>query len=135
MGDRGGIGSAFAFLIIVAILLFAVNFAVTLLVSCLGLFLTKTSFSSTFMQFFQSSPLVIFSLLALAVVNSVIFFFLYQWSLQKASAFIVSSTTYISPLVTALFAIPFFGERLSVTLFISAASIFIGSYFILLEKK
>ena len=112
-----------------------VNFAATLFVSCLSLFITKTSFSSTFIQFFRSSPLVIFSLLALAVVNSVIFFLLYQWSLKKVSAFIASSSTYISPLVTALFAIPFFGERLSTTLFVSAASIFIGSYFILFEKK
>lgn len=75
------------------------------------------------------------SLLALGIVNSVVFFFMYQWSLKHVSAFIVASTTYLSPLSAALFAIPFFGEKLSVTLVLSAASIFLGSYFILTEKK
>lgn len=75
------------------------------------------------------------SLLALGIINSVLFFFMYQWSLKHVSAFIVASTTYLSPLSAALFAIPFFGEKLSVTLVLSAASIFLGSYFILTEKK
>jgi len=112
-----------------------VNFTMSLFVSCISLLITKTSFSSTLMQFIQCSPQAIFSLLALAVVNSVLFFFLYQWSIKKVSTFIVSSTTYISPLATALFAIPLFGERLSVTLALSAMSIFVGSYFILSENQ
>lgn len=111
------------------------NFIVVLLVSCLSFIFTKTSFTSTIIQFSQSSVPVILSLLVLATVNSVLFFFLYQWSLNYVSAFIAASTTYISPLSTAVLAIPFFGEQLSGILLISAASIFLGSYLILTEKK
>jgi len=111
------------------------NFITALLVSCISFFIIKTSITSTILQFSQSSFPVIASLLALATINSVLFFFLYQWSLKQVSAFIVASTTYLSPLSAALFAIPFFGEQLSTTLLISAMTIFIGSYLILSEKK
>jgi drug/metabolite transporter (DMT)-like permease len=111
------------------------NFITALLVSCISFFITKTSITSTILQFSQSSFPVIVSLLALATIKSVLFFFLYQWSLKQVSAFIVASTTYLSPLSAALFAIPFFGEQLNTTLLISAMTIFIGSYLILSEKK
>ncbi|MCX6732362.1 MAG: EamA family transporter [Candidatus Roizmanbacteria bacterium] len=111
------------------------NFMTALLISCVSFFITKTSITSTVMQFIHSSFPVMGSLLALAIINSVIFFFLYQWSLKHVSAFIASLTTYLSPLSAALFAIPFFGEQLSVILIISAVSIFAGSYLILSEKR
>lgn len=111
------------------------NFMMAFLVSCICFIITKVSIFTTITHFYQSGFPVIASLIALGVVNSVLFFFLYQWSLKYVSAFIVSSTTYISPLSAAFFAIPFFGEQLSATLLISAASIFLGSYFILSEKR
>jgi drug/metabolite transporter (DMT)-like permease len=111
------------------------NFIIALFVSCIVFALTKTSFVSTIMQFSHSSIPVMASLIALGSINSVLFFFLYQWGIKHVSAFIAASVTYISPLSAALFAIPFFGEQLSMTLLISAASIFLGSYFILSEKK
>lgn len=111
------------------------NFITALLISCTSLLVTRTSIIATILQFSRSSIPVMASLLALATINSVLFFFLYQWSLKQVSAFIVASTTYLSPLSAALFAIPFFGEQLSTTLLISAVSIFIGSYLILSEKK
>lgn len=111
------------------------NFIIALTVSLFSFFLMNISIITTTTQFIHSSFPVMASLVALAVINSVLFFFMYQWSLKHVSAFIVASTTYLSPLSAALFAIPFFGERLSMTLVLSAASIFLGSYFILTEKK
>ncbi|MFZ2206838.1 MAG: DMT family transporter [Microgenomates group bacterium] len=111
------------------------NFITAFFVSGISFIFTQTSFMATISHFYSSSPPIMLSLLALAVINSVLFFFLYQWSLKYVSAFIVASTTYISPLSAALFAIPFFGEQLSTTLLLSAVSIFIGSYLILSEKK
>jgi drug/metabolite transporter (DMT)-like permease len=111
------------------------NFIIALLISSMVFILTKTSFTSTIIQLSHSSFPVMLSLIALGSINSVLFFFLYQWGIKHVSAFIAASVTYISPLSAALFAIPFFGEQLSVTLLISAASIFLGSYFILSEKK
>lgn len=111
------------------------NFLTALLISIVFLFMNHLSLTRTLSQFFGSSFPTIMSLCALGVINSVVFFFLYQWSLKHVSAFVVASTTYLSPLSAAVFAIPFFGEQLSSVLLISAASIFIGSYLILTEKK
>lgn len=111
------------------------NFVIALLVSIVSFLFMNISALSTITQFMHSSIPVMSSLVALAVINSVLFFFMYQWSLKHVSAFIVASTTYLSPLSAALFAIPFFGEKLSVTLILSAFSIFLGSYLILTEKK
>lgn len=111
------------------------NFLTAFVISGLVLVFTSISLGDTLVKFTQSSIPVLFSLIALGAVNSVLFFFLYQWSLKRVSAFIVASTTYLSPLSAALFAIPFFGEQLSSVLLISAGSIFLGSYLILTEKK
>lgn len=111
------------------------NFVIALLVSLVSFLFMNISAVSTVVQFARSSMPVMASLVTLAVVNSVLFFFMYQWSLKHVSAFIVASTTYLSPLSAALFAIPFFGEKLSMTLILSALSIFLGSYLILTEKK
>lgn len=111
------------------------NFVIALLVSLVSFLFMNISVLATITQFIQSSTPVMSSLVTLAVINSVLFFFMYQWSLKYVSAFIVASTTYLSPLSAALFAIPFFGERLSMTLGLSAFSIFLGSYLILTEKK
>ncbi|MFZ2025967.1 MAG: DMT family transporter [Microgenomates group bacterium] len=111
------------------------NFVIALLVSLVSFLFMNISVLSTIAQFMHSSIPVMSSLVALAVINSVLFFFMYQWSLKHVSAFIVASTTYLSPLSAALFAIPFFGEKLSVTLVLSAFSIFLGSYLILTEKR
>jgi drug/metabolite transporter (DMT)-like permease len=112
-----------------------VNFLTAFIIGGMALILTHTSLLETLIKFTTSSAPTMASLITLGVINSVLFFFLYQWSLKYVSAFIVASTTYLSPLSAAVFAIPFFGEKLSITLIISAASIFLGSYLILSEKK
>lgn len=111
------------------------NFLTAFVIATLTLVLTNTSIQGTIILLTQSSLPTFLSLVSLSIFNSVIFFFLYQWSLKRVSAFIVTSSAYLSPLSTALFAIPFFGERLSGVLLMSAASIFLGSYLILTEKK
>lgn len=111
------------------------NFLTTFLVSIIFLGINNSSPLATIYVFVHSGLLTWVSLVTLGILNSVIFFFLYQWSLKYVSAFIVASTAYLSPLSTAVFAIPFFGEQLSSILLISAAGIFIGSYFIVTEKR
>ncbi len=111
------------------------NFVIALVISMVSLLLTKTSITGTIILFSHSSLSVMGSLVTLATINSILFFFLYQWSIKHVSAFLAASTAYLSPLSTALLAIPFLGEQLSTTFLISAASIFIGSYLILSEKK
>jgi len=111
------------------------NFLTAFIISGCLLLLTSASLGGTILKLTHSNTSTILSLIALGAANSVLFFFLYQWSLKRVSAFIVASTTYLSPLSAALFAIPFFGEQLSTVLIMSAASIFLGSYLILTEKK
>lgn len=116
-------------------LFLVVNFLVTFFMSALFLFFQGISPTRTLDQFINSNVPVQLSILALGSINSVFFFFLYQWSIKKVSAFMVSAAAYLSPLSAAAFGIPFFGERLSITLIISAVGIFIGSYLIVTEKR
>jgi drug/metabolite transporter (DMT)-like permease len=112
-----------------------VNFMVTLFLSFLFLTFGGMSPLTTLTAFSKSSVPVLMSIVTLGTINSVLFFFLYQWSIKRVSAFMVSAAAYLSPLSAALFGIPFFGEKLSGTLVISAVAIFIGSYLIMTEKK
>jgi drug/metabolite transporter (DMT)-like permease len=89
------------------------NFFTALAISIIVLMVNNVSLFNTLLRLSHSSYPVMASLVFLGVINSVIFFFLYQWSLTQVSAFIVASTTYLSPLAAAVFAIPFFGEQLS----------------------
>lgn len=116
-------------------LFLVVNFIVTFFMSILFLFFQGVSPIQTLYQFFKSNISVQLSIVALGSINSVFFFFLYQWSIKKVSAFMVSAAAYLSPLSAATFGIPFFGERLSITLIMSAVGIFIGSYLIVTEKR
>jgi len=112
------------------------NFVVAVIVSIFGLyFFSNTNPLRTAVQLWHSGLPVVGSILSLAILNSVLYFFLYQWSLKRLSAVIVASSSYLGPLSAAFFAIPFFGEKLSATLLLSATSIVIGSYLILTEKK
>ena len=111
------------------------NFLTALIISMLFLGFNNKSLIEVVTKFIHSSTPVIVSLIVLGIVNSIIFFSLYQWSIKHVSTFVVASTAYLAPLSAALFAIPFFGEQLSGVLLLSAASIFIGSYLILTEKK
>lgn len=111
------------------------NFLTAFVISIIFLNISNVTLMGTITTLTRGSFPAVTSLIVLGVVNSVIFTFLSQWSLKRVSAFIVASSTYLSPLSAALFAIPFFGEQLSSVLIISAVSIFFGSYLILTEKK
>jgi len=116
-------------------LFLTVNFLTALAVGTAGLMLSGTPVGGTLVQFARGGLPVILSLCALGLVNSIVFFFLMQWCLRQVSAFTVAATAYLSPLSAAVFAIPFFGERLSTPLLVGAACIGIGSYLILSEQK
>lgn len=70
----------------------------------------------------------ILSVIGLALVNSVLMLFLYQWGNKHGTAFAAASVVYFSVLATAVMAIPLFGEKLSFFLLICAGLIFTSVY-------
>lgn len=78
--------------------------------------------------FSHAHVLPIINLLLLVVFNSILFFFLYQWAIKLVKPFSVSLSSYIGTLVTALLAIPLFGEKITVQLVVSGLLIGISSY-------
>jgi len=111
------------------------NFALCIVVSFIILNLSSHNPLLLFSRLLRADPSVLLSVIALGVLNSGIMVFLYQWAIKNTSSFAVSSATYLSPLSAGIFAIPFMGEKLSVTLLISAFCISIASYLIITEKK
>jgi len=105
--------------------LIVANSGVITVISIFVLFFQQVQIFSSY--FHASSPAIL-SLLFLVIFNSVLFFFLYQWSIKLASPFAVSLSTYLSPLAAALLAIPLFGEKITIQLMISALLIGISSY-------
>lgn len=78
--------------------------------------------------FAHAHVLTITNLLFLTVFNSILFFFLYQWAIKLVKPFSVSLSSYIGVLATALFAIPLFGEKITVQLVVSGFLIGVSSY-------
>lgn len=78
--------------------------------------------------FAHAHVLTITNLLFLTVLNSILFFFLYQWAIKLVKPFSVSLSSYIGVLATALLAIPLFGEKITAQLVISGLLIAISSY-------
>ena len=90
---------------------------------------------SLFQRLLHAPVAVVLSIITLGVLNSGAMVFLYQWAIKNTSSFAVSSATYLSPLSAAFFAIPFMGEKLSVTLGVSAFAIGVASYLIITDRK
>lgn len=88
---------------------------------------------ASFIKLTNLMPETIFSLLALVILNSLIMFFLLQWSIHHSSPFMVACSSYLGPLVAALLAIPLFGEKLSPALLISTGLIFFGFYLAVIQ--
>lgn len=87
-----------------------------------------------------ASPDSLLGVIGLALFNSVGMLFLYQWGTKQSSPFVASLVLYIGPLVTAVIAIPLFGEKITFTLFISTVLIFLSVYLatihpLLLKRK
>lgn len=110
-----------------------------LLVNCV----TTATLASILLIFLQTNIVSIYShassaalisLFLLVVLNSISYFFLFQWALKMASPYTVSLASYIGPLAAAALAIPFFGERITLQLVISAVLIGISS-FLTLKKN
>lgn len=74
------------------------------------------------------TPATILSLLGLIVLNSLLMFFLFQWSIHHSSPFMVACSSYIGPLVAALLAIPLFGETITSQLLLCSILIGLGFY-------
>ena len=111
------------------------NFALCIIVSFIALTLIGRDPFLLFVKLTKVNLSVSLSVIALGVVNSGAMVFLYQWAIKNTSSFVVSSATYLSPLSAGIFAIPFMGEKLSITLIISALCIGVASYFVISEKR
>lgn len=70
----------------------------------------------------------IFGILTLALISSVIFYFLYQWVIKRTSALISSLMIYLSTVVAVTIGILFFNEKLSLTLLIGGSLIIFGLF-------
>ncbi len=81
-----------------------------------------------------SSPALL-SLMFLLLFNSFIFFFLYQWCIKHVSPFMVSLSSYLSPLAAGFVAIPLFGETITLQLLMSAVLIGISAYITFRNKN
>lgn len=82
----------------------------------------------------QLSNAALISLLLLVLLNSILFFFLYQWGIKLASPFMVSVSAYLSPLAAASLAVPLFGEQITIQLVLSALLIGVSSYLTFRKK-
>lgn len=76
----------------------------------------------------QPSFIGIVSIICLILLNSVAMMFFFQWGNKYTSPFVVAITTYLSPIITVLAAIPLLGERITGVLIISFTLICLGLY-------
>lgn len=70
----------------------------------------------------------ILGLLSVALFNSVIFFYLYQWLVKHTSAFISSLSLYLVTVFASMAGIVFFNEKLTTNLIIGVFFIVIGVF-------
>ena len=105
--------------------LLVISSIVTSLIS--GIFLLTGKTNLIYLYTHASWPSVA-SLILLITLNSIVFFFLYQWAIKLVKPFSVSLSSYLSLLATAVIAIPLFGEKITVQLVISGLLIGVSSY-------
>lgn len=74
------------------------------------------------------SPSGILNVMFLAVISSIIAFFLYQYGVVKTSPFIASLVFYISPIAVTVPATVFLGEKITLPLIIGSAFTFAGVF-------
>lgn len=113
------------------------SFLVTALIS-LPFFILEISKNS----WIKGEPTImgVLGIAVLIIVNSVLMHFFYQWGTKHSTPFTAASVVYLGPLTAALVAIPLFGEKITLTLLISTAFIFLGFYLaniypLLLKRK
>jgi len=104
---------------------------VTSLIS--GIFLLFKQTNLIYLYTHASWPSIA-SLILLITLNSIVFFFLYQWAIKLVKPFSVSLSSYLSLLATAVIAIPLFGEKITVQLVISGLLIGVSSYLTFKKK-
>jgi drug/metabolite transporter (DMT)-like permease len=76
----------------------------------------------------RAHPIPLVNLICLVVLNSILFFFLYQWAIKLVKPFSVSLSSYLGVLASALLAVPLFGEKITLQLAVSGLLIGISSY-------
>ena len=74
------------------------------------------------------STQLVLSIVAIALVSSVLFFFLNQWLVKHASAFTASLILYPSTLSAAVYGVVFFKEQLEPALLIGGLMILVGVF-------
>lgn len=71
---------------------------------------------------------LVLSIIAVALVSSVLFFFLNQWLVKNASAFIASLILYPATLSAAVYGVIFFKEKLEPALLVGGFMVLIGVF-------
>jgi len=102
--------------------------------SVIGIFILSVQHTNIMSHWTHASAGSLFSLSMLVMLNSILFFFLYQWGIKLASPFVVSMSAYLSPLAAALLAVPLFGEQITLHLVVSAILIGVSSYLTFRKK-
>lgn len=98
-----------------------------------GLFILKDKIN-IIRSFANASLSGLIWIAALIFLNSILFFFLYQWMIKQVKPFTASMSTYIGLLATSVAATALLGERLSTPLIASTLLITISSYLAFRKK-
>jgi len=101
------------------------NFGMTALLSLIFL-LPALKYNLTFLNNLALAD--ISSVLAMAFLSTVVFFFLYQWIVKHTSAFISTMVNYLATAFAAIAGIIFFHESLTFYLFVGIVLIVFGAY-------
>jgi len=100
----------------------------------LSVFFLLRQHNNIFSIYHGASLQAILSLIALITLNSIAFFFLFQWAIKRVSPFMASTTTYFGPLSAAFFGVLLLGEKITIPLITSAFFICISAFFTFVNK-
>lgn len=92
-------------------------------------FLIPFELKGSSFSIFNISQFGLISLLVTSIFSSVIVMNLLQVGIKKTSAFIGSLFNYITPLATALTAVPFLGEKITLNLILGSSLILFGVFY------
>ncbi|MBI2327788.1 DMT family transporter [Candidatus Curtissbacteria bacterium] len=101
------------------------NFIVSFLASLIFIFIELLLGNQ--LKLSVSLPAVV-GILSLAIFSSLIVYYLYQWLLKHAPAFISSLAIYPAAALASLYGIIFFGERITATFLFGASLILFGVF-------
>lgn len=107
---------------------FVITFFNFVIISLVSLPFAIFELNSAQFAIFQVSVWGVINVIGLAILSSVLFYFLTQWVVRHTSAFIASLTIYVNLLFSAIFGIVFFSEKLNPTFILGGVLILCGVF-------